>query len=70
MGVIFDLLLNIFEIVAPVFILAAVGYIWVKCGFKYRVEFVTQFAMAIALPCLVFTALMKTNFNLTILEVF
>ena len=56
-------LLNIFEIVAPVFILAAVGYIWVKCGFEYRVEFVTQFAMAIALPCLVFTALMKTEFQ-------
>ena len=56
-------LLNIFEIVAPVFILAAVGYIWVKCGFEYRVAFVTQFAMAIALPCLVFTALMKTEFQ-------
>ena len=56
-------MLNIFEIVAPVFILTAVGYIWVKCGFEYRVEFVTQFAMAIALPCLVFTALMKTEFQ-------
>ena len=56
-------LLNIFEIVAPVFILAAVGYIWVKFGFEYRVEFVTQFAMAITLPCLVFTALMKTEFQ-------
>ena len=56
-------LLNIFEIVAPVFILAAVGYIWVKCRFEYRVDFVTQFAMAIALPCLVFTALMKTEFQ-------
>ena len=56
-------LINIFEIVAPVFILAAVGYFWVKFGFEYRVEFVTQFAMAIALPCLVFTALMKTEFQ-------
>ena len=56
-------MLNIFEIVAPVFILAAVGYSWVKFGFEYRVEFVTQFAMAIALPCLVFTSLMKTEFQ-------
>ena len=56
-------LINIFEIVAPVFILAAVGYFWVKFGFEYRVEFVTQFAMAIALPCLVFTALMRTEFQ-------
>ena len=63
LGVILITLLNIFEIVAPVFILAAVGYFWVKFGFEYRVEFVTQFAMAIALPCLVFTALMKTEFQ-------
>jgi len=54
-------LLNILEIVAPVFILAAVGYSWIKLGFEYRVEFVTQFATALALPCLVFTALMKTE---------
>ena len=54
-------LLNIFEIVAPVFILAAVGYFWVKFGFEYRVEFVTQFATTLAVPCLVFTALMKTE---------
>ena len=54
-------LLNILEIVAPVFILAAVGYSWVKLGFEYRVEFITQFATALALPCLVFTALMKTE---------
>ena len=47
-GVICDRFVKYFEIVAPVFILAAVGYIWVKFGFEYRVEFVTQFAMAIA----------------------
>ena len=56
-------LLNIFEIVAPVFILAAVGYFWVKFGFEYRVEFITQFATALAVPCLVFTALMNTEFQ-------
>ncbi len=56
-------LLNVLEIVAPVFFLAAVGYIWVKFGFEYRVEFVTQFATTLAVPCLVFTALMKTEFQ-------
>ena len=54
-------LLNIFEIVAPVFILTAVGYFWIKFGFEYPVRFVTQFATAIAVPCLVFTSLMKTE---------
>jgi len=47
----------------PSFFLAAVGYIWVKFGFEYRVEFVTQFATTLAVPCLVFTALMKTEFQ-------
>ena len=55
--------LNVLEIVTPVFFLAAVGYIWVKFGFEYRVEFVTQFATTLAVPCLVFTALMKTEFQ-------
>ena len=54
-------LLNIFEIVAPVFILTAVGYFWIKFGFGYPVEFITQFSTALAVPCLVFTALMKTE---------
>ena len=54
-------LLNIFEIVAPVFILTAMGYFWIKIGFEYPVEFVTQFSTILAVPCLVFTALMKTE---------
>ena len=54
-------LLNIFEIVAPVFILTAIGYFWIKIGFEYPVEFVTQFSTILAVPCLVFTALMKTE---------
>ena len=54
-------LLNIFEIVAPVFILTAVGYFWIKCGFEYPVGFITQFSTTMAVPCLVFTALMKTE---------
>ena len=55
--------LTVLEIVAPVFILAAVGFTWVKLGLEYRVEFVTRFAMTMAVPCLVFTALMKTQID-------
>ena len=54
-------MLNIFEIVAPVFILTAVGYFWIKSGFEYPVGFITQFSTTMAVPCLVFTALMKTE---------
>ena len=56
-----NLALTVLEITAPVFILAAVGFGWVKVGFEYRVEFVTRLAMTLAVPCLIFTALMKTQ---------
>lgn len=56
-----NLALTVLEITAPVFILAAVGFAWVKAGFEYRVEFVTRLAMTLSVPCLIFTALMKTQ---------
>ena len=53
-----NLALTVLNITAPVFILAAVGYGWVKLGFEYRVEFVTRLAMTLSVPCLIFVALM------------
>lgn len=52
---------TVLEITAPVFLLAAIGFTWVKAGFEYRVRFVTQLAMTLSVPCLIFTALMKTE---------
>jgi len=52
---------TVLEIVTPVFLLAAIGYIWVKLGFEYRVQFVTQIAMTLAVPCLIFVSLMQTE---------
>ena len=56
-----NLALTVLEIVAPVFLLASVGFIWVKCGAEYRMRFVTQLAMTLSLPCLVFVSLMQTQ---------
>lgn len=56
-----QLALTVLEIVAPVFLLASVGFVWVKLGYEYRVEFVTRFAMTLSVPCLIFTALMGTQ---------
>lgn len=53
--------LTVLEIVAPVFLLAAIGYAWVKAGFEYRVEFVTRLAMTLSVPCLIFVALMRAD---------
>lgn len=55
--------LAVLEIVAPVFLLAAIGYAWIRVGLEYRVQFVTQLAMTLSVPCLIFTALMKTEID-------
>ncbi|MGX9352864.1 AEC family transporter [Shimia sp. W99] len=59
-----NLILTVLEIVAPVFLLAGLGFLWVKAGFEYRIQFVTRLAMTVAVPCLIFTALMKTEADL------
>ena len=56
-----NLALTALNITAPVFILAAVGFCWVKLGFEYRVEFVTRLAMTLSVPCLIFVVLMNAN---------
>lgn len=56
-----NLALTVLEITAPVFLLAAIGFTWVKLGFEYRIQFVTRLAMTLAVPALIFTALMKTE---------
>ncbi|WP_380055700.1 AEC family transporter [Falsihalocynthiibacter sp. SS001] len=56
-----DIVLTVIEIVAPVFILASIGYFWVFFGFEYRVQFVTGLAMTLSVPALIFVALMETE---------
>ncbi|KJZ18966.1 AEC family transporter [Loktanella sp. S4079] len=56
-----NMILTVLNITAPVFVLAAIGFVWVKLGFEYRVEFVTRLTMTLSVPCLIFVALMKTE---------
>ncbi|WP_171132246.1 AEC family transporter [Ruegeria sp. HKCCA6707] len=56
-----NLILTVFEIVAPVFLLSAIGFIWVKLGFEYRLQFVTRLGVTLAVPSLIFVALMQTD---------
>ena len=56
-----NLILTVLEVVAPVFILALIGLIWVRLGHEYSVTFVTKLAMTLSVPCLIFTALMNTE---------
>ncbi len=64
-----NLLLTVLEIVAPVFLLALIGFVWVKRGFEYQVEFVTRLAMTLSVPCLIFVALMKADIDRSALAV-
>lgn len=64
-----NLFLTVLEIVAPVILIAGTGFAWVRLGFEYRVEFVTRLAMTIAVPSLVFTALIKTDIDASLLGV-
>jgi len=55
------IILTVLATIAPVFLLALVGFVWVKAGFEYRVEFVTRLSMTLSVPCLIFVALMNSQ---------
>jgi malate permease and related proteins len=58
-----NLAFTVLEIVAPVFLLAGIGFTWVKLGFEYRIQFVTQMAMTLSVPCLIFVSLMNAKID-------
>lgn len=58
-----NVILTVLEIVAPVFFLASIGFIWVKLGYTYPIEFVTKMAMTLSVPALIFTALVKAEID-------
>lgn len=58
-----NLTITVIDIVSPVFLLAAIGYVWIRLGFEYRVQFVTRMAMTLGVPCLVFVSLMRTEID-------
>jgi predicted permease len=55
--------LTVVEITAPVFLLALPGFTGVKVGFESRTQFVTRLGMTLAVPCLIFTALMQPTLD-------
>jgi malate permease and related proteins len=55
------LVVEVAQIVAPVFLLAAIGYGWVRRGWSYDVEFVTRLSMTLSIPCLISMALVRSD---------
>ncbi len=46
---------ELFAIIAPVFLTAAVGFVWTKLGYPYDTTLITQLLTTVTTPCLVFS---------------
>ncbi len=60
-----SMLSEIAAIVVPVFVLAGIGFIWVRAGLDYDFQFVTRLTLEVGTPCLVFSTLVKTEIDVT-----
>lgn len=58
-----DVTLRVAEIVAPVFVLATLGYLWVRRNGDFPMRFVTQLTTVYGIPCLIFSTLVATDLD-------
>jgi len=56
-----EIILQVLQIVTPVFLIVATGAIWVLSGGDFPTEFVTKFATKLAVPALIITVLMRSE---------
>lgn len=54
------MLASLFAVLAPVFIVAGIGFGWARRGQAYPTDFVARVVMSIGTPCLVLSTLSKT----------
>jgi predicted permease len=55
---------DLFAIIAPVFITAALGFAWSKSGRAFDTDFITAIVLTLATPCLVFSSLTQLSVSL------
>lgn len=55
------MLSDLFAIIAPVFISAAVGFVWARSGRPYATDFVTTMSTSVGMPCLVFATITRLD---------
>jgi hypothetical protein len=53
------MILQILEIVAPVFFLALIGYVWRRTGLNFDIAFVSRLSMQVSTPALLFSVLSR-----------
>ncbi|MDH5188872.1 MAG: AEC family transporter [Rhodospirillaceae bacterium] len=61
------MLYQLFTIVVPVFICAAIGFFWAKSGRHYDTEMVTSLVSAIGVPALVLSTLLTVDIDISAL---
>lgn len=52
---------EIFAVIAPIFVLAGLGFIWAKRGLAFPMDAIGQLATHIGTPCLVISTLLKAD---------
>lgn len=60
-------LAEVFTVIAPLFVLAGMGWLWAKRGRPFQVESVSLLATNIGTPCLVLHTLLATQFDRSII---
>ncbi|WP_369991760.1 AEC family transporter [Pseudomonas xanthosomatis] len=57
------MLASLFAVLAPVFIVAAIGFAWARRGLAYPTEFIAQVVMTVGTPALVLSTLNRTQLD-------
>ncbi|WDY55646.1 AEC family transporter [Pseudomonas sp. PSKL.D1] len=57
---------SLFAVLAPVFIVAGIGYAWARKGLDYPTEFIARMVMTVGTPSLVLSTLSRTELDATV----
>ncbi|WP_415842639.1 AEC family transporter, partial [Pseudomonas reidholzensis] len=57
------MLASLFAVLAPVFIVAGIGYAWARSGIDYPTEFIARLVMTVGTPALVLSTLSRTRLD-------
>ncbi|MEE8306873.1 MAG: AEC family transporter [Gammaproteobacteria bacterium] len=60
------MIFELLSIIAPVFLIAAVGFAWARMGYDYDTALITRMLTNITTPCLVFSRLTTLDFPLAL----
>ena len=55
-----EALAKVFEVTAPVVLIAMAGFVWARRGLDFPVDFITRLVMIVCMPALVFVALTQS----------